>query len=118
VHELRDLGYSLSIDDFGTVYSSLAYLKKIPIITLKIDQSFVKDIPNDKIDIEICTVIIAMAHNLGLKVVAEGVETSVQRDFLINQGCELLPGYLFARLESVEKIVKRGGEAKLDVVSK
>jgi len=118
MHELRDLGCSLSIDDFGTGYSSLAYLKKFPITTLKIDQSFVKDIPYDKNDIEICTAIIAMAHKLGLKVVAEGVETSAQRDFLIDQGCELLQGYLFARPESIEKIVKRGGDAKLHVVNK
>ncbi len=113
---LRDLGCSLSIDDFGTGYSSLSYLKRFPITTLKIDQSFVRDIPNDKNDIEICSAIIAIAHKLGLEVVAEGVETAAQRDFLIEQGCELLQGYFFTRPESIEEIIKRSGDGPLRAV--
>ena len=113
---LRDLGCSLSIDDFGTGYSSLSYLKRFPITALKIDQSFVMDIPSDKNDVEICTAIIAMAHKLGLEVVAEGVETAAQRDFLIEQGCELLQGYLFAKPESINEIIKRGRDSSLRIV--
>jgi len=108
MQSLRDLGCRLSIDDFGTGYSSLSYLKRFPITSLKIDRSFVTDIPSDKNDIEICTAIIAMAHKLGLAVVAEGVETAAQRDFLIEQGCELLQGYLFSRPEDINEFIKRG----------
>ena len=106
MNALRDLGCRLSIDDFGTGYSSLSYLKRFPINTLKIDQSFVTDIPYDKSDVEICTAIIAMAHKLGLSVVAEGVETVEQRDFLIDQGCEILQGYLFARPREISDYIK------------
>jgi len=113
---LRDLGCRLSIDDFGTGYSSLSYLKRFPITALKIDQSFVTDIPSDKNDIEICTAIIAMAHKLGLAVVAEGVETVAQRDFLIEQGCEFLQGYLFAMPEDISEFIKRGRDNTIRIV--
>ncbi len=94
---IRALGCRLSIDDFGTGYSSLSYLKQFPINTLKIDRSFIKDIPEDKNDVEIAYTIIAMAHNLGLSVVAEGVETKEQWQLLKEQDCDHLQGYYFSK---------------------
>ena len=93
---LKSLGIGLAIDDFGTGYSSLAYLKLLPIDRLKLDRTFVKDIEDDTNDAVICTATIGLAHNLGLKVVAEGVETAAQLAFLRSLDCDELQGYYFS----------------------
>lgn len=95
--ELKALGVSLALDDFGTGYSSLAYLKRFPIDALKVDRSFVHDIPNDSDSNEIASAIVAMAHSLRLKVVAEGIETPAQVAFFRALGCELAQGYHYGR---------------------
>ena len=99
---LKRIGVKLSIDDFGTGYSSLAYLKRFPLDALKIDRTFVRDLTASSDDAEIALAIISLAHNLKLKVVAEGVETEAQMNFLRSHGCDEMQGYYFARALSVE----------------
>lgn len=94
---LRDAGIQVAIDDFGTGYSSLSYLKKFDIDYLKIDQSFIRNLERDSDDMVLCEAIIIMAHKLGLKVIAEGVETEQQRELLTHSGCDYAQGYLFSR---------------------
>jgi EAL domain-containing protein (putative c-di-GMP-specific phosphodiesterase class I) len=96
LHKIEELGISLSIDDFGTGYSSLSYLKQLPVHSLKIDRSFVKDIPGDRDDMAIISAISAMASKLNLEVVAEGVEERKQLAFLKESGCHLVQGYYFS----------------------
>jgi EAL domain-containing protein (putative c-di-GMP-specific phosphodiesterase class I) len=104
----RDAGVQVAVDDFGTGYSSLAYLKKFDIDYIKIDQSFVQNLSIDSEDLVLCEAIIVMAHKLGLKVIAEGIETIEQRDLLVTIGCDYGQGYLFSRPVSAEDFEKLG----------
>ncbi|WP_280953859.1 EAL domain-containing protein [methanotrophic endosymbiont of Bathymodiolus puteoserpentis (Logatchev)] len=97
LNKLRALGVRLAIDDFGTGYSSLAYLKRFPLDVLKIDKSFIDDIPFDISDMEIASTIIAIGQTLNFKVLAEGVETAEQLDFLRQKGCDSYQGYYKSR---------------------
>lgn len=97
MRSIKAMGVSFSLDDFGTGYSSLTHLKRLPMDQLKIDQSFVRDLLTDPDDAVICQTIVALGHNLGMQVIAEGVETTGQRDFLAGIGCDAFQGYLFAR---------------------
>lgn len=106
LRRLRSLGLTLSIDDFGTGYSSLGYLHMFPVQELKIDASFVRDIQPSGSRGKIAKAIIALAHELGLTVVAEGVETPYQCEFLLSQGCDQLQGYLFSRPVPPEDVVE------------
>ena len=91
-------------DDFGTGYSNLSLLKRFPIDYVKIDRTFVRDIMTDPMDAGICSAIISMAHNLGMEVIAEGVETTAQAQFLRDRGCDQLQGYLLGRPQPADRI--------------
>ncbi len=93
----KELGITLSIDDFGTGYSSLSYLRKFPVDVLKIDRSFVQELPDNQDNVSLVEAILAMGNSLGLTIVAEGVETEQQHDFLQARDCKYLQGYLFSK---------------------
>jgi EAL domain-containing protein (putative c-di-GMP-specific phosphodiesterase class I) len=97
MNEIAALGIRFSIDDFGTGYSSLAYLKRLPLYEIKIDKSFIQDTPANPSDTAIVELILSMAKHLGLRVVAEGVETREQADFLSAHGCDVMQGFYFGR---------------------
>ena len=106
LQELKRVGVRVSLDDFGTGFSSLALLKIIPVDTLKIDRSFIRDVANDSDDAAIVSAILAMAEQLGLTVVAEGVETEQQREFLRARGCDQMQGYLYSRPLSADAFLE------------
>ncbi|WP_396587653.1 EAL domain-containing protein [Bermanella sp. R86510] len=106
INQFHESGMQISIDDFGTGYSALSYLKKFAIDYIKIDKSFISNIENDEYDIVLCETIISMAHKLGMKVIAEGVETEQQKQRLLKAKCDYAQGYLFSRPLAAEEITK------------
>jgi EAL domain-containing protein (putative c-di-GMP-specific phosphodiesterase class I) len=107
--ELKELGVRFSLDDFGTGYSSLAYLKRLPIDQIKIDQSFVREVLTDANDATIARTILALGESFGVEVIAEGVETVAQQEFLAGHGCRLFQGYLYGRPEPLAAFRQRLG---------
>lgn len=106
LNKIKEMGISISIDDFGTGHSSLAYIKRLPIDKLKIDKSFVDDLPDDKDDIAIVRSVISIAKHLHMDIIAEGVETPEQRDFLLHEGCSKIQGYLYSKPLNVDAYKK------------
>ena len=105
LNEIAAMGVSISIDDFGTGYSSFSYIKQLPASTLKLDMEFIKDIPENEADMAVVDGMIVLAHNLGMKVVAEGVEVQEQYDFLAEHNCDLVQGYLINKPLSEEAFI-------------
>ena len=97
LEDFRSIGCQISIDDFGTGYSSMSYMKSLPLDTIKIDKSFVMDLPYDTHDVEVSKAIIALSNSLGYRVIAEGIENELQEVFLRENGCDIGQGYYFAR---------------------
>jgi EAL domain-containing protein (putative c-di-GMP-specific phosphodiesterase class I) len=104
--ELRSIGCKISIDDFGTGYSSMSYLKRLSIDTIKIDKSFIDELPNNKHDAEVSKAIILLSQTLGYKVIAEGIETKEQEEVLCSYGCDMGQGYYFSKPIHQNEIVK------------
>jgi diguanylate cyclase (GGDEF)-like protein/PAS domain S-box-containing protein len=117
MQELNAMGIKTALDDFGTGYSSLAYLKTFPLNRLKIDRAFVRDLPNNRSDCAITNTIIALGLNLNMQVLAEGVETEAQREFLTNSGCQVFQGYLFGKPMSAEELTSRLTSGELVVAA-
>lgn len=112
---LRGLGYSIAIDDFGTGYSSLGYLKRLPVDKIKLDRAFIRELPNDQADAAIVTAVLAMAEGMGLEVVAEGVETKEQCEFLVEAGCTQVQGFYYARPLPADELEQRWAPLPLAV---
>jgi EAL domain-containing protein (putative c-di-GMP-specific phosphodiesterase class I) len=113
LRQLQSLGMTISIDDFGTGYSSLSYLRLLPASKVKIDASFIRDTPQNADDSAITSAIIAMAHNLNLRAIAEGVERQDQLDFLRSHNCDAIQGYFFSRpvpAQDAGKLLKEFGK--------
>lgn len=111
LQDVKELGIDISIDDFGTGYSSLSYLKRFPISKIKIDQSFVRDIPTDEEDVALVKAIISIATNLNLSTIAEGVETSEQKEFMLKNGCDKIQGYFYSKpipANEFKELLKKG----------
>lgn len=104
LNSVRDMGVQISIDDFGTGYTSISYLRQYPVSVLKIDQTFIKGLPENPNDVAITSAVIALGHNLGLEVIAEGVETAEQMQFLSDHGCDSIQGYFFSRPVPASKL--------------
>ncbi|WP_110692378.1 putative bifunctional diguanylate cyclase/phosphodiesterase [Salinicola halophyticus] len=117
LESLRSRGMQIAIDDFGTGYSSMAYLKRLPIDKLKLDREFIRALPHDPADAAITSAVLAMAQGLHLDVIAEGVETIEQRDFLLARGCRHVQGYLYARPEPAGEVETRLRQAVESVYS-
>jgi len=112
IQELQEIGVAIAIDDFGTGYSSLSYLKSFPVSTLKIDRSLISDLPDDSKAVAVANAVQSLSHGLGLKVVAEGVETERQKQFLLDAGCDMVQGYFFSPSLKPDEFIAWAEKAK------